>query len=60
MSYEDDIKREQEEADAWWRENGDKVDPVIEDEIDGEEVVSYEAMVEAEEEAAEAEDEDND
>lgn len=44
MSYEDDIKREQEEAEQWLKDHEDEIDPVVEDEIDGEEVVSYESL----------------
>lgn len=35
-----DPRDEEQEAKDWWEEHGDEVDPVIEDEIDGKEVVS--------------------
>lgn len=31
---------EEQEAKDWWEEHGDEVDPVIEDEINGDDVVS--------------------
>lgn len=40
--YEKIIQDEKEEADKWWEEHGDEVDPEIEDEIGNGTVVPYE------------------
>ena len=40
--YEKIIQDEKDEADKWWEEHGDEVDPEIEDEIGNGTVVSYE------------------
>lgn len=44
MSYND------EEADRWMEEHGSEIDPVIEDEIDGDTVVSYDDVVDTDDE----------
>jgi len=44
MSYDD------KEVNDWWAEHGDEVEPVIEDEINGDDVVSYDDVVDTDDE----------